>query len=40
MARKFDENGIELLLKKNLLITPCIQPSPCSMDEEDGFLSR
>jgi len=37
MAREFDDDGIKLLLKKTLLVTPCILSSSCSMDEEDCF---
>jgi hypothetical protein len=37
MARKIDDDGIELSLKKILLITPNKFPSSGSMDEEDGF---
>lgn len=39
MSWKFDNEGIELLLKITLLITPCILSSSCSMDEEDRFPS-
>jgi len=39
MSWKFDDDGIELLLKVTLLITPCILSSSCSMDEEDRFPS-
>jgi len=37
MARKFNDDGIELLLKKTLLITPRVLPPSCSMDEENGL---
>ncbi len=39
MARKLNDDRVEFLLKIALLIAPCILPSPCSMDEENGFPS-
>ena len=39
MAGKLDDDGIELFLKKTLLTTPRILPSPCSVDEQDKFPS-
>ena len=37
MARKLNNDWIELLLKKTLLKAPGILSSTCSMDEENGF---
>ena len=37
MAGKFDDNRVKLLLKKALLIAPCVLSTPGSMDEENGF---
>ena len=37
MARKLDDYGIKLLLKKTFLIAPGVLSSPCPMDEENGF---
>jgi len=39
MARELDNDGIELFLKKAFLTAPRILPAPCSVDEEDKFLS-
>jgi hypothetical protein len=39
VAREFNHNGIELPLKKTLLVAPRILSSSCSVDKENGFTS-